>query len=70
MGVAEAIDEGVERMLHAVAGELVAAGRLACFAVAAGEEAVAVQVIVAAGGEASYCGWAVGRTPGAGASPR
>ena len=53
-GGSEAIDEGVERMLHAVAGELVAAGRLRLFAVAAGEETVAVQVIVAAGGEASY----------------
>lgn len=53
-GGSDALDEGVERMLHEVAHELVAAGRLRLASVATADQTVAVQVIVAAGGEASY----------------
>jgi CelD/BcsL family acetyltransferase involved in cellulose biosynthesis len=53
-GGSDALDEGVERMLHEVAPELVASGRLRLASVATADRTVAVQVIVAAGGEASY----------------
>jgi CelD/BcsL family acetyltransferase involved in cellulose biosynthesis len=53
-GGSDALDPGVERMLHEVAGELVAAGRLRLASVATEDQTVAVQAIVAAGGEASY----------------
>jgi CelD/BcsL family acetyltransferase involved in cellulose biosynthesis len=53
-GGSDALDAGVERMLHEVAPELVASGRLRLASVATADRTVAVQVIVAAGGEASY----------------
>ena len=53
-GGSEAIDEGVERMLRATATELVGTGNLRLAAVVAGEQTVAVQAMVAAGGEVSY----------------
>ena len=53
-GGSDALDDGVERMLQAIAQELVEAGRLRLASVATADETVAVQVIVAAGGEASY----------------
>ncbi len=53
-GGSDALDEGVERMLHEVAPDLVASGRLRLASVATADATVAVQVIVAAGGEASY----------------
>ena len=53
-GGSDAVNEGVERMLHATAQELVAAGRLRLLSVVTADETVAVQVMVAAGGEVSY----------------
>src|SRR5215212_5867963 len=53
-GGSDALDDGVERMLHAIAPELVASGRLRLASVATPDQTVAVQAIVAAGGEASY----------------
>jgi CelD/BcsL family acetyltransferase involved in cellulose biosynthesis len=53
-GGSDAVDEGVERMLHEIAQPLVEKGTLRLAAVATADRTVAVQVIVAAGGEASY----------------
>jgi len=53
-GGSDALDPGVERMLKEIAGELVVAGRLRLASVATEDRTVAVQAIVAAGGEASY----------------
>ena len=53
-GGSDALDAGVERMLQEIAHELVAAGRLRLASVATADRTVAVQVIAAAGGEASY----------------
>ena len=53
-GGSDAVDEGVERMLQETAGELVAADRLRLASVATADATVAVQVMVAAGGEVSY----------------
>ncbi|MGH2837073.1 MAG: GNAT family N-acetyltransferase [Thermoleophilaceae bacterium] len=53
-GGSDAVDEGVERMLHATAEELVAAGRLRLASVATADATIAVQVMVAGGGEVSY----------------
>jgi CelD/BcsL family acetyltransferase involved in cellulose biosynthesis len=53
-GGSDALDAGVERMLQEIAQELVAAGRLRLASVATADRTVAVQVIAAAGGEASY----------------
>lgn len=53
-GGSDALDAGVERMLHAVMPGLVRAGRLRLASVATADETVAVQVMLAVGGEVSY----------------
>lgn len=53
-GGSDALDKGVERMLQEIAQQLVEEGRLRLASVATADRTVAVQVIVAAGGEASY----------------
>ena len=53
-GGSDALDEGVERMLKEIAAQLVEDGSLRLASVATSDRTVAVQVIVAIGGEASY----------------